>query len=139
MGAECPRYRWLGALAHTDTRKRIQAAHVLVRPSRMEGGAHVVIEAVRSGTPLLASRIDGNVGLLGERYDGYFPPDDAAALASLPQQLRDEPAKLVQLHRQCDALAALFDPAHETAARRALVGKPLGSPPAPHLSNREPP
>ena len=71
--------------------------------------------------------------------DGYFPPADAAALASLPQQLRDEPAKLVQLHRQCDALAALFDPAQETAALRALVGKPLGSPPAPHLSNREPP
>ena len=58
MGAN-PRYRWLGGVPHGATRRRIQAAHVLVHPSRMEGGAHVVIEAVRSGTPVLASRIDG--------------------------------------------------------------------------------
>ena len=49
-------------LPHDAARRRIQAAHVLVHASRMEGGAHVVIEAVRSGTPVLASRIDGNVG-----------------------------------------------------------------------------
>ena len=63
--ADCPRYRWLGALSHAQTLKRIQRAHVLVHASRMEGGAHVVLEAVRSGTPVLASRIDGNVGMLG--------------------------------------------------------------------------
>jgi glycosyltransferase involved in cell wall biosynthesis len=44
----------------------------------MEGGANVVIEAVRSGVPVLASRIDGNVGLLGAGYDGFFPVGDAA-------------------------------------------------------------
>ena len=71
--AQCPRYRWLGGLPHAAARRRIQAAHVLVHASRIEGGAHVIIEAVRSGTPVLASRIDGNVGLLGESYDGYFP------------------------------------------------------------------
>jgi glycosyltransferase involved in cell wall biosynthesis len=60
-----PNYRWLGALPHESTRRRIQAAHVLVHSSRMEGGAHVVIEAVTSGTPVLASRIPGNLGLLG--------------------------------------------------------------------------
>ena len=139
LAAECPRYRWLGALAHADTRKRIQSAHVLVHPSRMEGGAHVVIEAVCSGTPVLASRIDGNVGLLGEGYDGYFPPGDAAALATLLQQLRDDPAMLDRLHRQCDARAALFDPAHETAALHALVGESLVSSSEPHLTHREPP
>lgn len=139
LRAECPQYRWLGALAHTDTRKRIQAAHVLVHPSRMEGGAHVVIEAVRSGTPVLASRIDGNVGLLGEHYDGYFPPDDAAALATLLEQLRDDPAMLDRLHRQCDARATLFDPVHETAALHALVGESLGSSSASHHTHREPP
>ena len=59
-----PNYRWLGGLSHEATRRRIQRAHVLVHPSRMEGGAHVVMEAVRSGTPVLASRISGNVGML---------------------------------------------------------------------------
>ncbi|HEV8690204.1 MAG TPA: selenoneine biosynthesis selenosugar synthase SenB [Ideonella sp.] len=133
--AECPRYRWLGALAHAQARQRIQAAHVLVHPSRMEGGAHVVIEAVRSGTPVLASRIDGNLGLLGEDYDGYFPVGDAAALATLLQQLRDAPAMLAHLQRQCAARAPLFDPARESATLHALIEELLDSPtPAPHTA-----
>ena len=122
---ENPRYRWLGGLSHATTRKRIQAAHVLVHPSRMEGGAHVVIEAVRSGTPVLASRIDGNVGLLGENYDGYFPVGDASALATLLQRLREEPAMLPHLQRQCEERAPLFDPARESATLHALIGEAL--------------
>jgi putative glycosyltransferase (TIGR04348 family) len=119
--ANCPHYRWLGPLAHGPTRRRIQAAHVLVLTSWMEGGAHVVIEAVRSGTPVLASRIDGNVGLLGKDYGGYFNVGDAAALANLLQRLRGEPAMLAQLAQQCDARAALFDPGQESTALHALI------------------
>ena len=129
--ADCPHYRWLGGLAHAQTRRRIQAAHLLVHPSRMEGGAHVVIEAVRSGTPVLASRIDGNVGLLGTDYEGYFPVDDPAALAARLQQLQDEPAMLEHLQQQCHARAALFDPAQESAALHALIGEILDSPTSP--------
>jgi putative glycosyltransferase (TIGR04348 family) len=120
--ADCPRYRWLGALPHARTRQRIQAAHVLVHPSRMEGGAHVVIEALRSGTAVLASHIDGNVGLLGADYGGYFPVADAPALAALLQRLRDEPAMLSTLMQQCAARAPLFDPAHEARTLLNLVG-----------------
>ncbi len=119
----CPRYRWLGALPRGAARRRIQAAHVLVHPSRMEGGANVVIEALRSGTPVLASRIDGNVGLLGDDYGGYFPLDDANALVALLQQARDEPALLTDLQAQCAARASLFDPERERAALRAIVGE----------------
>jgi putative glycosyltransferase (TIGR04348 family) len=126
--ADNPRYRWLGGLAHAATRQRIQAAHVLVHPSRMEGGAHVVIEAMRSGTPVLASHIDGNVGLLGKSYDGYFPVDDAFVLASLLQRLRDEPAMLLHWQRQCEERAPLFDPHQESAALHALIAETLDSP-----------
>jgi glycosyltransferase involved in cell wall biosynthesis len=51
---------------------------VLVHASRIEGGAHVIAEAVRSGTPVIASRIEGNVGMLGADYAGYFECNDAA-------------------------------------------------------------
>ena len=125
--AECPRYRWLGALPHAMARRRIQSAHVLVHPSRLEGGAHVVIEAVRSGTPVLASRVDGNVGLLGERYDGYFAVGDAAALATLLQRLRDEPAMLAHLQEQVASRAALFEPKRERAALHELLADLLAS------------
>ena len=40
------------------------------------------MEAVRSGTPVVASRIDGNIGMLGQDYAGYFEWGDAAALAA---------------------------------------------------------
>jgi len=61
----CPCYRWLGGLAHEDARSHIAGAYALVHMSRVEGGANVVIEAARSAVPVIASRIDGNVGLLG--------------------------------------------------------------------------
>jgi putative glycosyltransferase (TIGR04348 family) len=137
--SECPRYRWLGALPRAAARKRIQRAHVLVHPSRIEGGAHVVIEAVRSGTPVLASRIDGNVGLLGEDYDGYFPVGDAEALATALQRLRDEPAMLIRLQQQCNERAPLFNPAHESASLHALIGEFFVSPSAPRPPTRDPP
>jgi glycosyltransferase involved in cell wall biosynthesis len=130
--ATCPRYRWLGALPHSETRKRIQAAHVLVHPSHMEGGAHVVIEALRSGTAVLASHIDGNVGLLGADYAGYFPVGDAQGLAQLLQRLRDEPAMLVALMQQCALRAPLFDPLHEASTLLGLIGALLS--PATHPS-----
>ena len=121
----CPGYRWLGALPHAATLRRIQRAHVLVHASAMEGGAHVVIEAVRSGTPVIASAIDGNVGLLGTDYAGYFEWGDARALATLLERARDEPAMLVALQRQCDSRAALFDPARERATLLALTAQLL--------------
>jgi putative glycosyltransferase (TIGR04348 family) len=114
-------YRWLDALPHAAVRRHIQAAHVLVHASRMEGGAHVVIEALRSGTPVLASRIDGNVGLLGEDYRGYFPAGDDAALAALLQRCRDDPDMLSGMRAQCDSRTALFAPETESAGLHELV------------------
>jgi putative glycosyltransferase (TIGR04348 family) len=121
--AACPHYRWLGGLPHEATRRRIQRAHVLIHPSRMEGGAHVIMEAALCGTPVLASRIDGNVGMLGADYGGYYPPGDAAALVQRLRQCRTgqqspDGGMLVSLQAQCLLRAPLFEPAAE---RRALI------------------
>ncbi len=130
---DCPHYRWLGGLPHAAARSRIQRAHVLVHPSRMEGGAHVIMEATLSGTPVLASHIDGNVGMLGAGYGGYFPAGDAAALAALLRDSRRAIGSggglLARLQAQCEARAPLFEPAAEQAALLALLqeiqSKPL--------------
>ena len=116
-----PSYRWLGGLDHATTLRHIQRAHVLVHPSKIEGGAHVVAEAVRSGTPVLASRIDGNVGMLGADYRGYFECNDAAGLATLLQRARDEPDMLSTLARQCEKRAALFTPERERGTLLQLM------------------
>ncbi len=120
-----PRYRWLGAQPHAATLKRIQRAHVLVHPSRMEGGAHVVIEAVVSGTPVLASRIDGNTGLLGEDHPGLFEPGDAQGLAQLLRRCRDEPSMLPLLQAHGARHAAAFHPEQERQTLHSLVAELL--------------
>ena len=133
--ADCPNYHWLGPLPHEDTLARIRAAHVLVHTSAMEGGAHAIMEAVRCGTPVLASRITGNVGMLGADYAGYFPHGDALALAALLRecragQRRHDPARglLERLAAQCALRAPLFDAAAERTALLNLI-RELESPP----------
>jgi len=124
----CPHYRWLGALPHDVARGRIQSAHALVHTSRIEGGAHVVMEAICSGTPVLASRIAGNVGMLGSDYAGYFEPGDAEGLATLIERCRDLPAILEELCRQCAARAPLFEPQRERATLLAVLKDLLEKP-----------
>lgn len=122
--AQCLHYRWLGALPHAQTLQRIQRAHLLVHCSRMEGGAHVLMEAVCGGTPVLASRIDGNVGLLGEDYAGFFEPGDAQALAHFLQACRtpqDVHSLVAHLRHQCALRAPLFEPQAERAALHRWV------------------
>lgn len=116
-----PRYRWLGALPHGEARARLASCRAMVIASRMEGGANVIIEAVTSGVPVLASHIDGNVGMLGADYAGYFPVGDAAALAALIDRCASDPAFDALLRRQCAARAPLFAPAAEQAALSDLV------------------
>ncbi len=125
LAAADARFRWLGALPHARTRGHIQRAHVLVHASRMEGGAHAVIEALRSGTAVLASAIDGNTGLLGDDHPGLFVPGDDAALAALLERCRDEPAILPGLLAAGERRAPLFAPEAETAALHALMAELL--------------
>jgi putative glycosyltransferase (TIGR04348 family) len=125
LAQQVPTYRYLGEQTHSQTRARIARAHVLVHPSRMEGGAHVVMEAVMSGTPVLASRIDGNVGMLGADYAGYFDCGDAQQLANALIECREgqnQPSsKLAQLARQCSFREKLFEPSAEQAALLRVV------------------
>ena len=112
-GQHTPHFRWLGGLGRAATRQRIKRAHVLVNCSVMEGGAQVILEAVQSGTPVLASRVSGNIGMLGADYNGYFPVGDARALANLVRRCQTDAAFLDRLQAQCNRRADLFDPAAE--------------------------
>ena len=92
-----PRYRYSGPLPHGLARAALRSAHLLVHPSIVEGGANVIVEAVTAGTPVVASRISGNVGMLGADYAGYFEPGDAAALAERLVQALEDPRALARL------------------------------------------
>lgn len=123
---DAPHYRWLGPLTHGQSLRAIRRAHLLVNTSSMEGGAHVIMEAIRCGTPVLASRVPGNVGMLGPDYEGYFPHDDPQALADLILRCRREQADPeglpARLAAQCALRAPLFEPEAERAALLRLIG-----------------
>jgi putative glycosyltransferase (TIGR04348 family) len=119
--AATPRYRWLGKLPHGEARQRLKRCHAMVISSTMEGGANVIIEAVTSGVPVIASDIAGNRGMLGDDYAGYFAVGDARALARLIERSVADPDFYAQLKAQCAARALLFTPAAERAAVLDLV------------------
>jgi putative glycosyltransferase (TIGR04348 family) len=113
------RYRWLGGVPHGRALAWLASSHALVISSRMEGGANVVSEALRIGVPVLASRISGNVGLLGSRYPAYFAPEDERDLAGLIHRAATDKRFYATLKRQVASLRPMVAPRAEA---RALLG-----------------
>ena len=115
------RYRYTGALPHGLTRAAIAKAHVLVHPSIAEGGANVIAEAVMSGTSVIASRISGNLGMLGSGYPGYFEAGDESGLARCLVYALEDRDYARRLRSGCSERRPLFSPAREARAIRHVV------------------
>jgi putative glycosyltransferase (TIGR04348 family) len=118
-----PRYRWLGETSPARARRLLARSHALVVSSRLEGGANVVSEAIVHGVPVLASRIAGNLGLLGDDYPAYYPVLDSAALAELMRRAATEASFYDDLVRRVRRLAPQFRPEREREAWRGLLSE----------------
>ena len=121
LEADEPRYRWLGEVPRWRVRRLLSRARLLVQSSRMEGGANAVAEALAAGVPVIASRIPGNVGMLGEDYPGYYPIGEEKALALLLQRAETDAAFYGSLKAWCAARRPLTFPEHERGALGALL------------------
>ncbi|HLQ37074.1 MAG TPA: selenoneine biosynthesis selenosugar synthase SenB [Planctomycetota bacterium] len=116
-----PRFSWLGELSRRAAKTLLAGSHACLVTSVGEGGANVVSEAIAAGTPLLASAIPGNTGILGEHWPGLFAADDAAALATLLARAAGEPAFLAELRQRTRALLPSVAPAGERDRWRQLL------------------
>ena len=116
-----PRYRWLGELPHEEVCMLLSRSRLLVQSSLMEGGANSVCEALSAATPVLASNISGNVGMLGEDYPGYYPVGHTEALASLLEKAEHDEEFYRSLEAACDARRYLVSPEHERGALESLM------------------
>lgn len=114
-------YRWLGSLSRSETHERLARSQGLIHPSRHEGGANAVGEAISMGRPVLASDIPGNLGLLGEDYPGVFPPGDGPALASLLERADRDSKFYDDLCEATRARESLFSPVTEREAWQSLM------------------
>ncbi len=119
--AENPRYRWLGERSHGKAMRLLARCRLLSLTSVLEGGANAVSEAIAVGVPVIASRIAGSMGLLGEDYPGYFPVGDTPALAQLLGRCEREPTFLDELTARCRELRRLFEPGLERERWQELL------------------
>lgn len=122
-----PRYRWLGSVPHARALRWLASSHAMVISSRMEGGANVVSEAIRIGVPVLASRISGNIGLLGDDYPAYFPPGDGRALAALMRHAAVESGFYAGLLERMRRLRPLVAPSNEARLLLAAINACTGA------------
>ncbi len=118
-----PRYRWLGERPRWRVPQILARSALCVLPSKLEGGANVLSEAIATGTPVLASRIPGSVGILGEDYPGYFTVGNTRQLANLLYRAETEPSFLARLRTHCRKLRPLFDPRRERMAWKRLLAE----------------
>ena len=116
-----PRYSWVGSKPHGAALRLMAASHLLVVSSVMEGGANVICEASRIGVPVLASRVSGNLGMLGAGYAGYFPLFDERKLARLIERASKDQAFYAKLKHAVSARRALFAPSAEKRGLQLLL------------------
>jgi glycosyltransferase involved in cell wall biosynthesis len=68
--------------ARPDVAEVLRAFDLFVSPSRYEGLPTVVLEAIASGVPVVATRVSGNSELIEDGVSGLLvPPENPAALA----------------------------------------------------------
>jgi glycosyltransferase involved in cell wall biosynthesis len=89
----------------------------------MEGGANVVCEAAAAGVPVIASRVSGNVGMLGRAYPGYYGLGDERALARQIRRAALDPEYYARLKALTVARRPLFRPAAERRGLRRLLAE----------------
>ena len=110
--------------ASLDTeKKRVDELTTQVNAVRVTAteATRIGTEAARIGTPVLASRVSGNLGMLGRRYPGYYALYDHAGLAKLIGRAADDGHFYRGLKLALRARRALFSPAAERSALLQVV------------------
>ncbi|HYS87702.1 MAG TPA: selenoneine biosynthesis selenosugar synthase SenB [Bradyrhizobium sp.] len=116
------RYRWLGNVPHWAALRWLSRSHVLVVSSKMEGGANVICEAAAAGVPVIASRVSGNIGMLGRGYPSYYALADERGLARQIRRASDS-RYYARLKRLIAARRSLFLPETERRGLQRLIAE----------------
>lgn len=124
-----PAVVFLGACDAARVRALLRGAAALVVPSTYEGMPLVVLEAMESGVPVVASRVSGIPEVVVDGETGWLvPPEDPEALArTLEAVLTDREEARRRGAAGRGRVEERYRPVHAAAAWRAAVaGEKLG-------------
>jgi glycosyltransferase involved in cell wall biosynthesis len=97
--------RVIFAGVRTDARELMGAADAVVLPSRWEGLPLTALEALASGTPLVATNVRGVRELVVDGQDALLVPEEPGALAAALRRVLDDPqlsARLAEAGRKVE-------------------------------------
>jgi glycosyltransferase involved in cell wall biosynthesis len=110
---------WSPSLTPTEVAGALDAATVLVLPSRSEGMGRVVVEAFCRGRAVVGSRVGGIPDLVRDGENGLLvPPADAAALAAALARVLGDRELAERLGRGAHQSAGAWTATPEEFARR---------------------
>ncbi len=101
-----------------DPRRQLARADLLVLPSYAEGLSNVLLEAMASGVPVVASDIEANRSLIEDGVSGrLFAVGDPDDLARILVELADDPAAREDLGRRARAVVEAHYTIQQVASR----------------------
>lgn len=113
----------VGYVAPPELYAWIRSMDVIVVPSRTEAFAHVLVEAMKCGRPVVATGIEGNLDAFIDGHSGLYASRDPRSIAAKVTELLANPERAAAMGRAAEKRAPLFDlesmlPALGDAVRR---------------------
>ena len=119
--------QWAGSVPYSELPEKYRDADIFILPSLAEGMPLVVLEAMGTGLPIVASRVQGMDELVAEDINGaLFPAGDVDGLARALVKLINAGDSRIEMGKASVARVAPYDWKHIAEAYLALYSEILG-------------
>lgn len=102
------RFERVGYVPIPEVYAWMRGLDVVVAPSSTEAFAHVVLEAMACGRPVVATALEGNLDAFVDEESGLFADPTAASIAANVLRLLDDPVLAARLGEAARRRASLF-------------------------------
>ncbi len=123
---QCPRFSYQGPKGRMQVLSELSYSFLCVLSSLSEGQPGILLESIALGTPVLCSKIPGNLSVVGADYPGLFDCGDYTSLAKLLMRAERDHRFYSELSERCWQASGNFSLEKEREAWLALAARLLG-------------